>query len=132
VVRLYSKKILEFFRNPKHLRKLDNPNGEATIGNPQCGDQMVCQIKVEKNKNGNEIIKDIGIQTYGCVAAIASSEALCSIVEGKTLEESTKITKDEIIKFLGGKIPAIKTHCSVLASEALKKAIENYEKKHTD
>lgn len=125
---MYSKKLIELFKNPKFVGEIKDYSGKGMVGNPQCGDVMEVFIKVKK-KDGKEIIKDIKYRTFGCVAAIASTEALCSIVKGKTIDEALKVSKKDIIGFMGGEIPAVKVHCSVLASEALKKAIEEYEKK---
>lgn len=98
----------------------------ATLHN--CGDVMKVFIKIGKNKKGEEFIKDISFQTFGCVAAISSSDALCELAKGKTVKEALKITRDDIVKKLHG-LPSIKFHCSVLGEEALQKAIENYRNK---
>ena len=120
----YTKKLLNHFYNPKFVKSLKNPDGVGEIGNVACGDIMHLEIKVVDGK-----IKDIGFKTFGCGAAIASSDVVCELAKGKTLEEAKKITKQDIIKKLGG-IPPIKVHCSVLGIEALGKAIENYEEKN--
>ena len=114
---------MKHFRNPKFVKKIKNPDAVGEVGNIQCGDVMHLEIKVKNNK-----IKDIGFQTFGCPAAIASSDVVCEIAKGKTLEQAKKITKDDIIKKLGG-MPPIKLHCSVLGIHALNKAIDNWEKK---
>lgn len=126
---MYTKKILERFRKPKYAGKMKNPSSRGKVGNVRCGDIMEVYIKVEKDKEGKEIIKDISFLTYGCVAAIASTDYLCEIVKGKTLDEALKITSKDVVKKMG-KVPAIKLHCSVLAHNALKKAIEDYRKKN--
>lgn len=121
----YSKKLLEHFRNPKHVKKLKNPNAVGEVGNIRCGDIMHLEIKVNpKTKK----IEDIGFQTFGCPAAVASSDVVCELAKGKTIEQAEKLKKDDIIKKLGG-MPLIKIHCSILGISALKKAIENYRKK---
>ena len=117
----YSKRLMEHFKNPKYVKDLKNADGIGEVGNIKCGDIMRLKIKVEKNK-----IKDIGFQTFGCPAAVASSDVVCELAKGKTLTEAKKLTKDNIVKELGG-MPAIKIHCSILGLEALNKAIENYE-----
>ncbi|MFH1592629.1 MAG: iron-sulfur cluster assembly scaffold protein [Candidatus Woesearchaeota archaeon] len=122
---MYSKKIMEMFQDPKFAGDMENPDGKGREGNFRCGDILEIYLKVE-NVDGKEIIKDIKYKTFGCVAAIASSEALCGLAKGKTVDEALKITKDDIIKYLGGEIPPVKIHCSILASQALKKAVENY------
>lgn len=126
---LYSKKVLEHFQNPRNYGKMKNPDGVGEAGNITCGDVMYLYIKVGKKKNGKEYIKDIKFQTYGCLAAIASSSILTELVKGKTLEEAIKIDRRLITKSLGG-LPPIKTHCSVLAADALFEAIYDYLKKN--
>ena len=117
----YSKELMKHFKDPKFVKKLQNPDAVGEIGNLRCGDIMKLEIKVEDNK-----IKDIGFQTFGCPAAVASSDVVCELAKGKTLEQAKKLTKDDIVKKLGG-MPPIKIHCSVLGIQALKKAIKNYE-----
>jgi nitrogen fixation protein NifU and related proteins len=128
----YSKKVIENFLNPKNMGEIKNPDGIGKIGNPVCGDIMWIYIKVGKRKiKGKEkkYIKDIKFKTFGCIAAIATSSVVTQITKGKTLEDAKKITKEKIIKKLEG-MPPVKIHCSVLGIQALKKAIENYEKKY--
>ena len=117
----YSKKLMEHFKNPKFVQKLKSPDAVGEVGNLRCGDIMRLEIKISNNK-----IKDIGFQTFGCPAAVASSDVACELAKGKTLERAKKLTKDDIIKNLGG-MPPIKIHCSVLGIQALKKAIDDYE-----
>lgn len=121
----YTKKVIECFRNPKNYGKMENPDGVGKVGNPVCGDVMWLYIKVEKDKKGMEILKDIKFETFGCVAAIATSSAITDLAMGKTLDEALKIDKNKIVKSLGG-LPPIKLHCSVLAAEALSEAIYYY------
>lgn len=120
---MYAKKILERFRHPKFAGEMKDADAVGEVGNLKCGDIMKVYIKVGKNKKGENIIKDIKFLTYGCVAAIASSDVLCELAKGKTLGDAKKITHKDVIKAMGGDVPAIKVHCSVLAQEALKKAI---------
>ena len=145
----YTKELLKHFQNPKFVKSLENPDGVGEVGNINCGDVMHLEIKVEHprayNRKGCENpqagpetfskkglqgakIKDIGFKTFGCAAAVASSDVVCELAKGKTIEEAKKITKDDIIKKLGG-MPPIKIHCSVLGIEALKRAILDYEEK---
>jgi len=124
---LYSKKIMEHIRRPRNMGEIKNPDGVATVGNPVCGDIMRLFLKIEKKKN-KEYIKDIKFQTLGCGAAIATSSMITTMVKGKPVSEATKITKKAVADALGG-LPASKIHCSVLAADALKKAVENYRKK---
>ncbi len=123
----YSKKVIENFLHPKNLGEIKNPDGIGKIGNPICGDVMWLYIKVGKKK-GKEIIKDIKFKTFGCAAAIATSSMITQLAKGKTLEQAKKVTRNDIADSLKG-LPPIKMHCSNLASEALKKAIEDYKKK---
>jgi len=119
----YSKELLKHFKNPKFVKDVKNSNGIGEVGNVACGDIMHLEIKVKNNK-----IEDIGFKTFGCAAAIASSDVVCELAKGKTIEEAEKIKKDDIVEKLKG-MPQIKVHCSVLGIEALKKAIEDYKKK---
>jgi len=120
----YSPLVLRHFANPKNVGIIKNPDGVATVGNPMCGDIMKFYIKVEK-KGKEEYIKDVKFQTLGCGAAVATSSIMTELVKGKLLKEAEKISKNAIVKALGG-LPPAKIHCSVLADEGLKKAIENY------
>lgn len=120
----YTTKVLKYFKNPKFVGEMKNADGIGEVGNPRCGDMMNVYIKVKNNK-----ITDIRFKAYGCIAAISSTEALCKVAKGKTLEQAKKITSRDIVKELGG-LPIIKLHCSVLGADGLKKAIQNYEQKH--
>lgn len=124
---MYTEKVMEHFRNPKFLRKMKDPDAVGKVGNPNCGDIMYVYIRVGK-ENNKEVIEDISVETFGCVAAVSSSDVLCGLAFGKTLEEAEKISRDDIIKELGD-LPSIKRHCSVLAQEGLQKAIKNYREK---
>jgi nitrogen fixation NifU-like protein len=125
---MYSKKVMEYFQHPKNMGEIKNADGIGKVGNPTCGDLMWIYLKVGKNKKGQEIIKDIKVKTFGCVAAIASSSVTTNLVKGKTLEEAEKITKDDVAKALNG-LPPVKLHCSVLSIDALKAAIRDYRAK---
>ncbi|MDD5567105.1 MAG: iron-sulfur cluster assembly scaffold protein [Patescibacteria group bacterium] len=124
---LYTKKAIKCFTNPKNYGRIKNPDGIGKVGNPVCGDVMWLYLKIGK-KGNREYIKDIKFETFGCVAAIATSSILTDLVKGKTLTEALKIDNQKIVKSLGG-LPPIKLHCSVLAANALKKAVEDYEQK---
>lgn len=113
--------------HPKNMGFIKDPDGEATVGNPVCGDIMKFYIKVEK-EGKEEYLKDIKFQTLGCGAAIATSSIMTTLVKGKPLKDAVKIGKKAIIDALGG-LPPVKIHCSVLADTALKKAIADYRKK---
>ena len=121
----YSKKVLDHFTRPHNQGELKKANAVATVGNPRCGDIMKMYLQIDKNEKGEEIIKDIRFQTLGCGAAIATSSMATDLVKGKTLEEAMKITNSQVAEELGG-LPKLKMHCSNLAADAVKKAIENY------
>mgnify|MGYP001568384190 FL=1 len=126
---LYTKKVLETFKNPHNYGKIKNADGIGKVGNLICGDVMHLYIKVVKNKKDEEFIKDIKFETFGCVAAISTSSIITDLVKGKTIKEALKITKDNVIESLGG-LPKIKYHCSVLAADALVEAIYDYYKRN--
>jgi nitrogen fixation protein NifU and related proteins len=118
---MYSEKVIKRFENLKFVGEIKNPSSLGEVGNRACGDIMRVYLKIENGK-----IADIKFKTYGCMAALAASDALCELAKGKTLEEAKKITYKDIVEKLG-ELPKIKIHCSVLGAQALKKAIENYE-----
>tara|TARA_Y100000310_G_C20476132_1_gene712515 strand:+ start:101 stop:493 length:393 start_codon:yes stop_codon:yes gene_type:complete len=119
----YNKSVMKHFLKPKFSGEIKNPDAIGRVDNDSCGDLMEIYLKIKDNK-----IKDIKFQTMGCAAAIASSDILCELAKGKTLEQAKKIDNRLIIKKLHG-LPTIKLHCSVLGAKTLKKAIEDYEKK---
>ena len=122
---LYTKKVLETFKNPHNYGKIKNASGIGKVGNIVCGDVMWLYIKVDKK----EIIKNIKFETFGCVAAIATSSIITDMAKGKTIEQALKITKDNVVEELEG-LPRIKYHCSVLAVDALVEAIYDYSSKN--
>ncbi len=117
---IYSKKVMEHFMNPHNWGRMENPDGVGKVGNPICGDVMWIYIKVEDNR-----IVDISFETFGCVAAIATSSITTDMVKGKTVEEALEITNKAVANALDG-LPPNKMHCSLLAEEGLKAAIEDY------
>ena len=122
---MYNEKVIEVFRNPKNVGEIENPDGIGTVGNASCGDIMQISLKIE-----NDIIVDAKFKTFGCTAAIATSSTACEMIKGMSIEEALKVTNKKVVEELGG-LPAQKLHCSVLAEEGIKKAIENYlEKKN--
>lgn len=123
----YSKTVMKNYMNPKNLGEIKNADGIGKVGNPTCGDIMWLYIKVKKEK-GKEIISDIKFKTFGCAAAIATSSMVTQLAKGKTVQDAEKIKYEEVMKSLGG-LPRVKVHCSMMAQEALKKAIEDYNKK---
>jgi nitrogen fixation NifU-like protein len=126
---LYSKKIIEHFKNPRNVGKIKSPSGIGEAGNIQCGDLMRLYIKIGKNKKGEDIIEDIKFETMGCIVAIANTSLLTTMIKGKKLDYALKIKKEDLIKKLGKPLPPFKIHCSVLALDALKEAIYDYYKK---
>ena len=119
----YSEKVMEHFRNPRNVGEMKNPDGVGHVGNPVCGDIMELYIKVKNN-----IIVDVKFKTFGCGAAIATSSMVTELVKGKTVDEALKISNRAVVEALGG-LPHVKVHCSVLAEEALKSAINDYLRK---
>jgi len=124
----YNKTVMKEFMNPKNMGEIKNPSGIGKIGNPTCGDIMWVYIKVEKDKKGQEILKDIKFKTFGCAAAIATSSMITKLAKGKKLSEAEKIKYNDVVESLGG-LPNIKIHCSTMASQALNRAIDDYRKK---
>lgn len=121
---LYSEKVMDHFTNPRNVGKMEDPDGVGTVGNPVCGDVMKLYIKVKDGR-----IDDAKFQTFGCGAAIATSSMVTELVKGKTLDEAVALSNKEVAAALDG-LPPIKMHCSMLAEDALKSAIEDYRKKH--
>ena len=117
---MYNEKVMEVFKNPKNVGEIENPDGIGTVGNASCGDIMQIFLKIE-----NDIIVDAKFKTFGCAAAIATSSTACEMIKGMTIEEALQVTNKKVVEELGG-LPAQKLHCSVLAEEGIKKAIEQY------
>jgi nitrogen fixation NifU-like protein len=116
----YSEQVMEHVRNPRNVGEIENPDGVGRVGNPVCGDIMELYIKV---KDG--VITDAKFKTFGCGAAIATSSIVTELVKNRTIGEALKISNRAVAEALGG-LPPIKMHCSVLAEEALKKALDDY------
>ncbi|MCX8033605.1 MAG: Fe-S cluster assembly scaffold protein NifU [Thermoleophilia bacterium] len=121
---MYSEQVMEHFRNPRNVGVIEDADGVGEVGNPVCGDMMRIYIKV---KDG--VIEDIKFQTLGCGAAVASSSMMTEMAKGKTLDEALKITNDMVAEALGG-LPPAKMHCSNLAADGLRAAIEDYMARH--
>jgi len=119
----YSEKVMDHFLHPRNIGEIPDASGIGNVGNPVCGDIMRLYIKVESG-----VIIDVKFKTFGCGAAISTSSMVTEMVKGKTINEALAITNKAVAEALGG-LPAIKMHCSVLAEEALKSAIEDYKKK---
>src|SRR4030042_1206617 len=120
---IYSEKVMDHFNNPRNVGEMESPDGIGHVGNPVCGDIMELYIKVKDN-----IITDARFKTFGCGAAIATSSMVTEMVKGKSIDEALKISNRAVAEALGG-LPPVKMHCSVLAEEALRSAIEDYQKK---
>lgn len=120
---LYSEKVMDHFMNPRNVGVIENPDGVGEVGNAKCGDIMKIFIKVE-----NDIISDVKFQTFGCGSAIASSSMATEMIKGKPVSEALELTNKAVAEALD-RLPAHKLHCSVLAEEAIKAAIEDYNSK---
>lgn len=121
---MYSKKVMEYFMNPKNVGEIEDADGVGTVGNPRCGDIMKIYLKIEDN-----IIREAKFKTFGCGAAIATSSMLTELVTGKPVEEALKITNQAVADALDG-LPPVKMHCSCLAEEALQAALWDYAQKN--
>ncbi|MBE5736953.1 MAG: Fe-S cluster assembly scaffold protein NifU [Clostridiales bacterium] len=120
---MYNEKVMEAFKNPKNVGEIENASGVGTVGNASCGDIMQISLKIE-----NDIILDAKFKTFGCAAAIATSSTATDMIIGMTVDEALQVTNKKVVECLGG-LPSQKIHCSVLAEEAIKKAIEDYKSK---
>ena len=121
---LYSEKVMDHFQNPRNVGKMEDADGIGEVGNAKCGDIMKMYIKVE-----DDIITDVKFNTFGCGSAIASSSMATEMIKGKPVAEALELTNKAVVEALDG-LPAQKVHCSVLADEAIKAAIEDYYSKH--
>lgn len=124
---LYSEKVMDHFLHPRNMGEMPEANGTATVGNKICGDVMKMYLKIG-TKEGLEVVEDAKFQTLGCGAAISTSSMATEMIKGKPVKDALELTNKAIIDALDG-LPVAKHHCSVLAAEAVKKAIENYRKK---
>lgn len=120
---MYTEKVMDHFQNPRNVGELKDADGIGEVGNVKCGDIMKLYIKVQDG-----VIEDVRFRTFGCGAAIATSSVITEMVKGKTLEEALKLTNRDVADELGG-LPPVKMHCSNLAADALKAAIEDYQGK---
>jgi nitrogen fixation NifU-like protein len=121
---MYSEKVMDHFMNPRNVGEIDNADGVGQVGNPKCGDIMKMYLKIENN-----IIVDAKFKTFGCGAAVATSSMATELVKGKSVDEALKITNQAVAEALDG-LPPVKMHCSNLAEEAIRAAIEDYMKKN--
>ena len=120
---LYSEKVMDHFRNPRNVGVLEDANGIGEVGNAKCGDIMKMYLKIE-----DDTIKDVKFETFGCGSAIASSSMATELIKGKPVSEAEKLTNKAVTEALDG-LPAHKIHCSVLAEEAIRAALDDYEKR---
>ena len=121
----YSEKVMDHFMNPRNVGEIENADGVGEVGNPACGDMMRLYLKVEDGK-----VVEAKFRTFGCGAAIASSSMLTEMIKGKSVEEARAITNQQVSEALDG-LPPVKIHCSVMAEQAVKAALDDYVKKHS-
>lgn len=124
---MYTEKVLDHFSNPRNMGEVEGANGVGMVGNAKCGDIMQMFIKV----NDEGVIEDVGFKTFGCGAAIATSSMATEMIKGKKVEEALKLSNAAVVEALEG-LPPQKIHCSVLAEEAVKAAVEDYEKRKAE
>ena len=117
---MYSDKVIEHFNNPRNVGEVENANAVGQVGNPKCGDIMKITMRIEDDR-----IQDVKFKTFGCGAAVATSSIATELVMGKTIEEALGLTNKAVVEALDG-LPPVKIHCSVLAEEAIKKAIADF------
>ena len=118
---MYTEKVMDHFTHPRNMGEVKDANGVGTVGNAKCGDIMQMFIKV----NDDGIIEDVGFKTFGCGAAIATSSMATELIKGKSVDDALKLTNSAVVEALEG-LPPVKQHCSVLAEEAVKAAVDNY------
>ncbi len=123
---LYSEKVMDHFRNPRNVGVIENADGIGEVGNAKCGDIMKMYLKIE-----DDIIVDVKFETFGCASAIASSSMATELIKGKPVDEAMELTNKAVAEALDG-LPAYKMHCSVLAEEAIRNALEDYYQKHPE
>lgn len=126
---VYSKKVLEHFRNPHNFGEIKNADGIGEVGNLSCGDVMKLYIKISLNSKKEEVIKDIKFETLGCAAAIATSSVVTDLAKNKTIKKALSLNNQDVVKVLKN-LPPIKIHCSLLAVDALAEAVFDYYQKN--
>ncbi|HWP22316.1 MAG: Fe-S cluster assembly scaffold protein NifU [Clostridiaceae bacterium] len=124
---MYTERVMDHFKNPRNVGEIDNASGVGTVGNAKCGDIMQIFLDIDEN----EIIRDVKFKTFGCGAAVATSSMATEMIKGKSVNEALQITNAAVVEALEG-LPPQKIHCSVLAEEAVKAAIEDYQKKKAE
>ena len=122
----YTEKVVDHFQNPRNMGDLEDPDGVGVVGNPTCGDMMQIQIRVRGDR-----IEDVRFKTFGCGAAIATTSVATELIKGKSIEEALQITNRDVMEVLGG-LPPVKVHCSLLAEQAIKAAVDDYRSKADD
>lgn len=125
---LYSEKVMDHFRNPRNVGTIEDADGVGEVGNAKCGDIMKMYLKIDDD---TKTITDVKFNTFGCGSAIASSSMATEMIKGKSVDEALQLTNKAVAEALDG-LPAYKMHCSVLAEEAVKAAIEDYHSKHAE
>ena len=123
---LYSEKVMDHFRNPRNVGVIEDPDGVGEVGNAKCGDIMKMYLKID-----DDIISDVKFETFGCGSAIASSSMATELIKGRPVSEAMQLTNKAVAEALDG-LPEYKMHCSVLAEEAIQKALEDYYEKHPE
>ena len=123
---LYSEKVMDHFRNPRNVGVIEDADGVGEVGNAKCGDIMKMYLKID-----GDIIADVKFETFGCGSAIASSSMATELIKGQPVSEAMKLTNKAVSEALGG-LPDYKMHCSVLAEEAIQKALDDYERRKTN
>ena len=123
---LYSEKVMDHFRNPRNVGVIEDADGVGEVGNAKCGDIMKIYLKIEGG-----IVEDVKFETFGCASAVASSSMATELIKGQPVSEALKLTNKAVAEALDG-LPAYKMHCSVLAEEAIRNALEDYYKKHPE
>ena len=121
----YSEKVMDHFMNPRNVGEIESADGVGEVGNPACGDMMRLYLKIGEGR-----VLDAKFRTFGCGAAIASSSMLTEMIKGKTVDEARAITNLQVAEALDG-LPAVKIHCSVMAEQAVKSALDDYARKHS-
>lgn len=123
---MYSEKVMELFMNPINTGRMEDPDGVGEVGNARCGDIMKIYLRIK-----DEVIEDVTFETFGCASAIASSSMVTEMVKGLTVEQALAISNKDVVKALGG-LPPQKIHCSLLAEEGIRAAIEDYRAKQKE
>ena len=124
---VYAEKVLDHFQNPRNVGEIPDADGVGMVGNAKCGDIMQMFIKVSED----EVIEDVKFKTFGCGAAIATSSMATELIKGKRIDEALSLTNEAVVEALEG-LPPVKIHCSVLAEEAVKAAVDDYRKKKAE